>query len=578
MRAISWVCVGTAVLFGCGSTSGGGSVVPPGTHVLTIHFTGNGGGQVHSSSPFDCSGECTKDIAGGSSITLTATADAGSAFAGWSGACSGTDTCALTMDADREVTASFSRLPPGSALVKLEFAGKGTGHVRSSPAGIDCPGACSMTLPSGTNISFTAQADTGSNFVGWGGACSGPGVCSFNASGDQTVWADFEPKSPPGSSCTGISPPDSPARLSFVANTPLASFNCGSAAGDAGGMLSFARHFQDPNNHTDHLDFVRSDGAVLGTASTNQGLSPLQQPVGLSAVAGAPYLGPLANHGSQLVNFDAAGKASGETFLFGQKLPSAADPGGGVLVAGDFATSVIDPTTHAPTPAGPVAHSAAMFTGGGSTPTLRWGPKALASSGTVLGLGVDLAGRSLIITDGAPRFGAGAISGQWFDADGTDLTGEFALISGFVPGAATWFETSPLIGSGLLVRRIDGGLHAQALLTVTSGKSSVQAAPDWMRARTDTRLQIARGGRAYAVLPFGAAGVACSQRVEVVAPDGTSCGATDFPIATGTCDTHDLALGADGTVIQQLPDSMETKDDIHAFHTCTWRWWAAAAK
>jgi len=99
-----------------------------------------------------------------------------------------------------------------------------------------------------------------------------------------------------------------------------------------------------------------------------------------------------------------------------------------------------------------------------------------------------------------------------------------------------------------------------------------------MKARTDTRLQIARQGRAYAVLPMGAKGVSCSQRVEIVAPDGASCGATDFPIASGTCDTHDLVLGADGTVIQQLPDAMETKDEIHAFHTCTWRWWAGSAK
>jgi hypothetical protein len=219
-----------------------------------------------------------------------------------------------------------------------------------------------------------------------------------------------------------------------------------------------------------------------------------------------------------------------------------------------------------------------MFTGGGAAPAAKWGPTPLASRGTVFGLGVDLAGRSLIITDGAAKFGAGTISGQWFDHDGKDLTGEFALITGFAPGASTWFEASPLIGSGLLVRRIDGGAHAQALVIATSGSTTVQTPPDWMRARTDTRLQIARGGHAYAVLPLGAKAVSCSQRVEVVAPDGTSCGATDYPIATGTCDTHDLALGADGTLIQQLPDAMETKDDTVGFHTCTWRWWAGAAK
>ena len=34
-------------------------------------------------------------------VTLTATPDATSTFAGWSGACSGTGTCTLTMDTGR---------------------------------------------------------------------------------------------------------------------------------------------------------------------------------------------------------------------------------------------------------------------------------------------------------------------------------------------------------------------------------------------------------------------------------------------------------------------------------------------
>jgi hypothetical protein len=40
-------------------------------------------------------------------VTLTPTADAGSTFTGWSGACTGTGTCTVTMDQDRAVTATF---------------------------------------------------------------------------------------------------------------------------------------------------------------------------------------------------------------------------------------------------------------------------------------------------------------------------------------------------------------------------------------------------------------------------------------------------------------------------------------
>jgi hypothetical protein len=125
----------------------------------------------------------------------------------------------------------------------------------------------------------------------------------------------------------------------------------------------------------------------------------------------------------------------------------------------------------------------------------------------------------------------------------------------------------------------DHGLHALALVVIPSGTTAVSAAPNWMSSRRDVQLEIARGGRAYAALPYGARQVTCSQRVEVLASDGTSCGSRDFPIAAGTCDTRDVTLGADGTIIQQLPLSMETGRNPHdAAHTCTWRWWAGALR
>lgn len=38
---------------------------------------------------------------------------------------------------------------------------------------------------------------------------------------------------------------------------------------------------------------------------------------------------------------------------------------------------------------------------------------------------MDLLSRSLVMTDGAPAFGADTVSAQWFDKDGTALTGEY---------------------------------------------------------------------------------------------------------------------------------------------------------
>ncbi|OLC20087.1 MAG: hypothetical protein AUH38_00710 [Deltaproteobacteria bacterium 13_1_40CM_68_24] len=141
-------------------------------------------------------------------MRLTAVPASGSTFVGWQGACSGTAGCALTMDVDRDVTANFSTLPPGTARIEVVPIGKGSGRVTSTPAGIDCPAVCTMTVAAGTRISLTVVPDASSTFVGWGGACSGGGGCSFTANGDQTTWVNLDLSMPPPQSCSAIAPPD----------------------------------------------------------------------------------------------------------------------------------------------------------------------------------------------------------------------------------------------------------------------------------------------------------------------------------------------------------------------------------
>jgi len=62
-----------------------------------------------SPSGIDCGAICTRNYLSGRVVTLTPLPSIGSTFTGWSGACSGTGTCTITVTGANSVTASFSR-------------------------------------------------------------------------------------------------------------------------------------------------------------------------------------------------------------------------------------------------------------------------------------------------------------------------------------------------------------------------------------------------------------------------------------------------------------------------------------
>ena len=74
----------------------------PVTHTLVVNTTGSGSGIVSPSVG-------THIYDHGAVVTLTATPNIGSSFAGWSGACTNpSGDCIVTMDADKAVTATFT--------------------------------------------------------------------------------------------------------------------------------------------------------------------------------------------------------------------------------------------------------------------------------------------------------------------------------------------------------------------------------------------------------------------------------------------------------------------------------------
>lgn len=90
---------------------------------LSVTTGGNSGGTVTvTPSGTRCRSSCSKNFASGTAINLTATADSGSTFTGWSGgSCSGTGTCNLTLTSDQTITATFDLTPDFSVSVS-DFA------------------------------------------------------------------------------------------------------------------------------------------------------------------------------------------------------------------------------------------------------------------------------------------------------------------------------------------------------------------------------------------------------------------------------------------------------------------------
>ncbi len=169
---------------------------PPAQYQLSV--TNGGNGKVTSSpAGIDCGTSCNASFDSGTKVTLTATPDSSYQFTGWSGtSCSGTSTCEVTMDAARDVQATFALLPPSEYALSVTTSGNG--KVTSNPTGIDCGNTCGDSFASGQTVTLTATPDTGYQFSGWAGACTNAsGACTVEMNGVKDVTATFVPIPPP---------------------------------------------------------------------------------------------------------------------------------------------------------------------------------------------------------------------------------------------------------------------------------------------------------------------------------------------------------------------------------------------
>ena len=99
---------GYDLVTGWGSMNGASLLEAFLTYKLAVSLSGSG--TVTSTDGFiNCPGTCSHIYPGQTTVTLNATPAAGWTFAGWSGACTGTGSCNLTMSQNQSVTATFTQ-------------------------------------------------------------------------------------------------------------------------------------------------------------------------------------------------------------------------------------------------------------------------------------------------------------------------------------------------------------------------------------------------------------------------------------------------------------------------------------
>jgi hypothetical protein len=157
--------------------------------MLTVTEAGSGSGTVTSApAGINCGSVCSYQFVTGTSVTLTATAQPGSAFNGWSGTCTGLQkVCTLQMDTAHTVTASF--IP--TETLRVSKSGDGRGQVTSDPSGIKCGSQCASSYPQNSWVTLIATASRGSKFMGWSGACAGFGGCVVQLNTYESAIARF---------------------------------------------------------------------------------------------------------------------------------------------------------------------------------------------------------------------------------------------------------------------------------------------------------------------------------------------------------------------------------------------------
>jgi len=167
---------------------------------LSVERQGMGRGSVVSQpAGIECGETCSAAFVAFSPVTLRAMAAPGSAFVGWTGACTAAGAvpeCTLLSNGAAIVSANFALLP---VSLSVSVLAPSHGSVVSEPAGIACRATCSASFPGESTVRLRAVPDPGFVLAGWAGACvaaTTSAECTVTLTADATVAALFTAAQP----------------------------------------------------------------------------------------------------------------------------------------------------------------------------------------------------------------------------------------------------------------------------------------------------------------------------------------------------------------------------------------------
>ena len=164
-------------------------IIRPKEYHFTIEAQPKGTGKITiSTDRSECSEKCSVTVGANTGITLTAIPYSGYKFSGWSGACASIkEVCSPPTNTSGHIIGHFDSIPNPT----LEVSKIGGGAVTSLTNKINCGDQCYNIYLHGEIEILTPIPNTGYQFDGWNGACSGSANCNLIMNTSLTVGASF---------------------------------------------------------------------------------------------------------------------------------------------------------------------------------------------------------------------------------------------------------------------------------------------------------------------------------------------------------------------------------------------------